>query len=634
MKRACKALFLCFILLSPICLIGQINVDSLTNVLETQVLTPREQFRVNGKIRDFYRDREVDKFIECAKQGLSIAEKESDKKFRDKMYDIIYDELGSGYTLKGKYDTAQIYFDIALEYAFKIKDKSIYQIYLNYGALYYQQGRYNTTLEYLLKALSLCREADNKTVESSILGNIGSIYNTLGDLDRAKIYYEQQKDIVEGYKLENQRAWAYANLGSLHYELREYDKALDYYLQAEALCKEQNNIRLSIYNNINLSLIYINGFKDYDKAEKCAEEAMRMAEKLDDPHDIFISISALAEAYLYKKRYRESESLALKAWEMDSTNTENAFGLASIIAISNMYLNNKEKAMVFGEKIQDLVKNLNKKEYHANLMNMEIKYETEKKEMRIASLEKENQLYIWLGIASAAFLLAFIGVLFYWYQLKKQHIKQLEQEKRLIATQSVLEGETAERSRLARDLHDGLGGMLSVVKLNLKDLQQFSIIDEQDVNRYGKALEMLDESITELRRVAHHMMPESLVRYGLKVSLEDFCRAIPIANFQYLGENSRSDSRLEVMIYRCAYELINNAIKYANASIINVQLLADNNLIALTVYDDGEGFDPDKINSGMGLENIRIRVLAYNGKMNIHSIPGEGTEISIEIEVS
>lgn len=205
-------------------------------------------------------------------------------------------------------------------------------------------------------------------------------------------------------------------------------------------------------------------------------------------------------------------------------------------------------------------------------------------------------------------------------EVAQEQIKQLEKEKQLIATQSVLDGETAERSRLARDLHDGLGGMLSVVKLNLEK------------GNYNKVTELLDESIEELRRVAHHIMPESLMYAGLKVSLEDFCCVIPNAHFQFIGEDTRLDRSLEVMLYRCAYELINNAVKYANASQINIQLAFHQSVIALSVDDNGIGFDPKEVVSGTGLKNIRTRVLAHNGVLTIRSAPGQGTEVIIEIE--
>jgi len=302
-----------------------------------------------------------------------------------------------------------------------------------------------------------------------------------------------------------------------------------------------------------------------------------------------------------------------------------------IIGITYLIKSNIDTASVYLEKALDLA---------LKLADTEVKYETEKKEVRIGALEKEKKMSIWLGVAGIAILLLAFCLLLVRHRLSlqkrklaEQQIKQLEQEKQLIATQSLLDGETAERSRLARDLHDGLGGMLSVIKLNLKDAKEPAKDNPQNI-RFHNAMEMLDQTVVELRRIAHHMMPASLIRNGLKVSIEDFCRAIPGADFQYVGGNQRLDSRLEVLIYRCAYELVNNVVKHANATLINVQLMIDNGLISLTVRDDGAGFDIQKVNLGAGLENIRTRVSAYNGKMNIYSSPGNGTETNIEIELS
>lgn len=271
---------------------------------------------------------------------------------------------------------------------------------------------------------------------------------------------------------------------------------------------------------------------------------------------------------------------------------------------------------------------------------MEIKYETEKKQAQIESLETEKKWYIVLSVAGLLMLLLAFGLLLSRHRLNvqkrhfaEQQIKQLEQEKQLVATLSVLEGENAERSRLSQDLHDGLGGMLSVIKLNLGNIQLPPTMSETDHNRFTNAMSMLDQFIVELRRVAHNMMPESLMRYGIKTSLEDFCRSIPEVNFQFFGENPRLDSRLEVLIYRCAYELINNAVKHASATRIDVQLTVDKKLISLTVRDDGTGFDPKTVHYGAGFINMRNRISVYNGKINIYSELDRGSEITIEIEL-
>ncbi|MDR3340052.1 MAG: sensor histidine kinase, partial [Candidatus Symbiothrix sp.] len=189
----------------------------------------------------------------------------------------------------------------------------------------------------------------------------------------------------------------------------------------------------------------------------------------------------------------------------------------------------------------------------------------------------------------------------------------------LVATQSVLDGETSERKRLAKDLHDGLGGMLSAVKVNLDNLEHLQ-----------NARELLDRSIDELRRVAHHLMPASLLRLGLKASLEDFCLSIPNTHFHYYGEDKRLDEKTEILIYRCVYELVNNALKHSDAENFNVQLVQDADRISLTVQDNGCGFDPQTVKEGMGLGNIRTRIAAFNGKIDIYSSQGNGTEVYVE----
>src|SRR5690606_6996888 len=200
-----------------------------------------------------------------------------------------------------------------------------------------------------------------------------------------------------------------------------------------------------------------------------------------------------------------------------------------------------------------------------------------------------------------------------------------------VAVQATLDGEAAERSRLAKDLHDGLGCMLSLVKFNLPDVKGGGILEAVDVSRFQKALGMLDDSIRELRRVAHHMMPESLLRYGLKASLSDFCAAIPIADFHYFGDETRLSEKLEIMVYRCIHELVGNALKHAEANHINVQLVQEADRISFTVQDDGKGFDQRRVTEGMGLKNVRQRVAAFQGDVHIYS-SDKGTEIHVELE--
>ena len=175
--------------------------------------------------------------------------------------------------------------------------------------------------------------------------------------------------------------------------------------------------------------------------------------------------------------------------------------------------------------------------------------------------------------------------------------------------------------------------MLSAFKLNLFDIKQDVIIEEEDVLRFNKVMEMLDNSIGELRRVAHNMMPEALSRYGLKTALSDFCKNFRNVKFHYFGAEQRVEKKLETVIYRAATELINNALKHSDAAAVNVQLVCGTDLISLNVQDNGKGFDATAETLGTGLNNIRTRIAAVNGTMNIHSSPDEGTEVDVEVKI-
>ncbi|QQS52170.1 MAG: hypothetical protein IPM71_05400 [Bacteroidota bacterium] len=163
------------------------------------------------------------------------------------------------------------------------------------------------------------------------------------------------------------------------------------------------------------------------------------------------------------------------------------------------------------------------------------------------------------------------------------------------------------------------------------------ILDEKGKTDFGNALELLDKSVHELRQVAHNMMPEALIKFGLKDALTDFCTSLENLKeiniqFRFYGENQRMDQNIEIALYRIAQELVNYALKHSGASEVLIDLVQDKERINLTIEDNGKGFDIDKISEfkGMGLKSLKSRVNALNGVFDIMSIPGKGTEIKVE----
>lgn len=250
-------------------------------------------------------------------------------------------------------------------------------------------------------------------------------------------------------------------------------------------------------------------------------------------------------------------------------------------------------------------------------------------------------------MAGAAVLLIFLLLVYRNYRsrqkLQNARIEELEKEKQLTATEAVLKGEEQERTRLAKDLHDGLGGMLSGIKYSLNNMRENLIMSADNALAFERSIDMLDSSIKEMRRVAHNMMPELLVKYDLNTALREFCAeidrsAVLHVSYQSIGmDKVQLDQTMAVTIYRIVQELVNNSIKHAAAKNLLVQLHASDTdkLLSLTVEDDGRGFDPSilKQAKGIGWNNIKNRVDFLKGKVDINTAEGKGTSVLIELNL-
>ena len=222
--------------------------------------------------------------------------------------------------------------------------------------------------------------------------------------------------------------------------------------------------------------------------------------------------------------------------------------------------------------------------------------------------------------------------------MQQQQIAELEKEKLLLATQSILKGQEEERSRMAKDLHDGLGGLLSGVKLQLGAMKGNLILSEEHARVFNNALGKLDESISEMRRVAHNMMPEALMKLGLQQALQDYCDGLSEGqsfkiNTEFHGLEQRMTPSTEVVVYRIVQELLNNAVKHSGATVILAQVMRQENGLSITVEDNGRGFNKEEVIQGAGLKNIRSRVDYLQGQLDIQSVPGKGTSVHIECTI-
>ena len=588
------------------------NTDSLVNVLETGKNEPAEEIELCKNISYEYVNNDLDKSILYAKRGIAIAEKEKDKLNASKLYNT----LSFAYHYKANFDSAQICLDKALNFAIEAGN-AIREINVlsTFGTLFKDQEKFQLAIDYYVKALKRSDEVDYPAIRGVILGNMGIIHHCLKNNERAMVYLEQAKEIAEKDNDLYVKMGVLHAMGTCYFDDENYEQAINYTQQAYDISISINDKRYQAMSLGNLALFFEKGFKDYDKALEYARKGLQAAEEIGSLHEIISCWNTLSNIYREKQMYKESEQAALNGWNADSTSLMEATNLALNITIANINLENKKKAVEYLWKYHHLRDQYSEKNSYDALMDMEVKYETEKKEMRIASLEKERQLYVWLGIAGA--ILAFALGIVLWLI-----IRNTRKERQLIAAKAVQDGEMGERARIAEDLHDRLGGSLSAVKIELRNAESLQNVGDK-----------LDECIKEIREITHNLMPRSLRSFGMKTALEDFVAQFPHVHFHFFGEEKRIRERLEFIIYCCANELVTNSIRYSNAKNINVQLIQSEKHVSLIVQDDGCGFDEKVATTGIGLKNIRDRVASCNGKLDIATSPDKGTETIIELKV-
>lgn len=220
-------------------------------------------------------------------------------------------------------------------------------------------------------------------------------------------------------------------------------------------------------------------------------------------------------------------------------------------------------------------------------------------------------------------------------EINQRKIKELESNLKIETMSSMLHGQEVERERIARDLHDSLGGLLSTVKLHF-DAIQTKNPDITEQKEYNKAYTLLDEACSEVRTISNNMQPGALLKMGIVPAIHDLVNRIeseetPRIEFIYYGALNDLPIGLTLHIYRIVQELLFNCIKHAQAKEVLIQLIRNDEDIEIMIEDDGKGYDPKKVQKGMGSENISARVGFLKGEMSVHSVIGTGTTTSITI---
>jgi len=218
--------------------------------------------------------------------------------------------------------------------------------------------------------------------------------------------------------------------------------------------------------------------------------------------------------------------------------------------------------------------------------------------------------------------------------------KRNETERQILS--AIIKGEEKERQRYAKEMHDGLGPLLSAIKLYINELDSISLSEQERKMLIKQSNELIDEAVNATRTISNNLMPTIIHSYGLVKAVQKFCEKINKTNklnikFETEGFDEITDNNLRLILFRVISELINNTIKHADASEVNILLIENANKISLFYRDNGIGFVVNEVieseEKGMGLKNIISRIKSINGSYRFSSTPGNGFTIKIEINL-
>jgi two-component system, NarL family, sensor kinase len=595
------------------------------------------------------------------------------------------------------------YYRQALALGLRIKNnRVVLSSYTDLGVCYMNLNKMDSSILELEKGIPFARLLKDTVREARTLANIGNAYLHKKDRATAIEYYLKAARIWETSSNQQYLTLLYSNINALLDEQKEHTRALEFGNKAIALAKKMGDNYSLVSGLVNLSTTYSH-LGQHEKEYELLEQALPLAKENEDLDQIATTYHNMGDYYFKQEKFSSALEKYLESYNYAKQmgNKYHLCEVCTVLAMTYHKLNQDGKALQYilqAEKLADEVgvrtklkeiyltraeieqkagnyklageyfsktitvsDSLFKTETSEKVAEAEARYQNEKKQQEIVRLEKDTQIksltikqkstlnYILIGSVAALLLVGFMGYrnLRHRQQLAKQQdelqqqrIRELEKDRQLVAVDSMLKGQEEERSRLAKDLHDGLGGLLSGVKFSLSNMKDNLVITPDNMAVFERSLDMIDTSIKELRRVAHNMMPEMLTKFGLDEALKEYCNTINATKllavkYQSHGMASRIDKSTEIIIYRIIQELLNNTLKHAAATETFVQLIREESRLNIVMEDNGKGFDatlPEN-NKGAGWANIRSRVEYLKGQLDIHSEQGKGTLVNIEFNV-
>lgn len=565
--------------------------------------------------------------------------------------------IGSINNYQGNYENAMQFFIKGLKMSEVFNDKmEISNSFLGIGNVYYYQGNQKDAIDNYLKSLKIKEDIQDEKGISAALRCLGGVYNSQHNYEKAINVFSKSLEIERKYGNRNNLATILNNLGAIYINqasvsqevisIKFNEQALSLFLEALKINQETENkdITAKTYNNI--GSVYSN-LNRMDKALYYYLKSIEIKKEIGDKMGLADSYCNMGFFSLEQNKFKESEQYANQSLSLCKDIGYQEGVMQSYVLFAQLFEQKKDykEALKYHKLFKSLNDSIFNAESSTQIADMNAKYESEKKQNEIDILTKDKELketqlkqqktirYGLIALVAVLLLGIWWAVVYYKNKITSNKIIALKTEE-LSKQNALIDGQLKERQRIAKELHDGIGGTLAGIKLNLMS------IDNDAKTELKPIINNLSLACKEVRTISHNLSSpilsnETSLIMAINNILQPYQSQTATAiNFNYFNEEELniavSQSYKETLI-RVIQELLHNAIKYASATKIDIHLSTEEQMLFLLVEDNGIGFDVNEKKDGIGLKNIKERIASVSGTIEFDSKLNRGTAVNIQI---
>lgn len=540
-----------------------------------------------------------------------------------------------------RYDDALTMARIQLEASKRLNDKQRMSYAYNNLSLQYQgQGKLRQAAESLIEALEISSAIEHPSDRDlsdrrKYYNNLSSLLLDMNDLEKGRHYALKALEVAEYLKDTLAIGRSLVNVVVAEAMAKRLDEAEAHGLRLLTIAQSQGDAQMQVraYNNLG-DIFRMQG--RFALALATFKKAQQLLDVVPPGNAVYVFMG-ISSTYKDWGRYAAAETYYRRALELAKSELAKP-------QLSELYRSGAEimeslgayqEALSLRKYYEQLNDSLRNHEIHTTIQELEVQYQTAEKEKALAERDLKiseqrgelERMNTWI-VLSVSLVVLLVLVLVFGRLIRKQQRKTAHSEQANRLLQAQLQGEERERTRTARELHDGVASILSAATLHL---------NSQNGSLRPLVGQLIENAVQEIRNISHNLAPEIVLNEGLALAVQEFCRRVTnpglLLECYVVGTLPKFDKTTELALYRVVQEAVVNIVKHAKATTGIVQLVGDGTRLSITIEDNGQGFDIKQIAAtGIGLQNLESRLRLLGANHTLHSDPGHGTSLYIELD--